>query len=249
MTRRLWRRILSIDWDYFVDCREMLYVEDYIHYCGVEWLKREKVWKDKYNKTVREKVPFTGPTPQTFLKHFDLSGVKFLDIRRSHAEIMEVLGGIIAEGRLGLGDLEVVNVDAHHDILYSREDLADFKIKRYTCGNWGGTLVHFGLAKSLTQVYPSWRSKVREMVFKVKLGRGIDSFIRAKRWAGLHHVHVIESRLHAVKGFKPDVIFICWSGPWVPPVYDDKFVELCKAVMKRGGFGNPENHTLRFPRF
>jgi hypothetical protein len=247
MTRRLWRRILSIDWDYFVDCREMLMVEDHISYCGIGWAKREKLWKQKYNKTVEEKVPFTGPSPQSFLKHFDLSEAKFLDIRRSHAEIIEVLRGI--GGHLRVGDLEVINIDAHHDILYSKEDLADFKIKRYTCGNWAGTLINLGIAKSFVQVYPSWRNKKRELVFSKILRRGIDSFVRARRWAQLHHVHVIESRLREIQRFKPDMIFICWSGPWVPPIYDDKFEELCKAVMKNGGFGNPDNHTLRFSRF
>lgn len=134
-------------------------------------------------------------------------------IAESHASILQIL-----EGREAV---ELVNIDAHHDIFYGKPPCDGID-----CGNWGGHLMQQHRVNSWTQIYPGWRKKP---------GFDVDKF-PVKYAADLcPDVKVVYSdephKIHPLKAWRAvDWLFICRSGCWVPPEYDERLAKVCRAL-------------------
>lgn len=220
------KRVLSIDFDFFVEGCD-IQAMDSVTSKSVDWEVREETYK-KSGLSIERMFPFSGPSFDELLSHFNLLNTPFLDIWDSHMDILAYLRD--------KKDLEIVNIDSHHDISY-KEKLCDIKL--VDCGNWGGYLISRYKVKSWTQIYPAWRKKSPEKTFA--------SHVR-NAWAW--ETSIKQRSLSDIKGFKPDILFICRSSAWVPPVYDSRFVEFCKLVAERGRFQLPKGSEsfLRLPR-
>lgn len=216
-------KILSIDFDFFVDCHSIRSVLDTQHFRGEAW---KNFQKNCGFGSLEQAIPFTGPPFSEFLSHFDFSKTQFFCPAESHSEII----GHIGDSR----NLELVNVDSHHDICYCRIDELDISSGHFDCATWGGHLLVEGRIESWIQVYPAWRKKFPESLPFPVLCKPIPQ----KEWL---------RDLSEIK-FSPDLVFVCRSSPWVPPCYDGKFEQLCRMIVRRGRFVVPENRNFRFPR-
>lgn len=213
---RYFMKILSIDFDFFVDCDSVQFVDESIPFKTWDRLKAEPGLAEKLH-------PFLGPSFEKFVSHFDFSKAEYMDVWDSHFDILFFIGN--------KKDLEICNVDAHHDIAYLEPVC---KITHVDCGNWGGALIKQGKVKSWMQVYPEWRDKKPE-----------NSFPRLQevlKW----EVELSQKKLEEIK-FQPDILFICRSSAWVPPSYDAKFEELCDIIAMKGNF-LLDKSKIRFPR-
>lgn len=114
-------------------------------------------------------------------------------------------------------NLEIVNIDAHHDISYGQN-------KELNCGNWIRQLCIEGRVKNVTIIYPEWRKQedhdypseetltdMKKLGVEVSIGYGFNAF----------------------PGKKVDSVFIARSGAWVPPWTDNKFMEFLSTWMFR----------------
>lgn len=216
-------KVLSIDFDFFIKDSDIQSM-DTIEYKSKVWEERRKVCEDK--KIKMEKLfPFEGPSFETFLSHFDFKKTPFLDVWDSHLDILNFLRD--------KKDLEICNVDSHHDISYY-ENLCNINL--VDCGNWGGYLISRYKVKSWIQVYPEWRKTRPEKTFKAHVENA---------WAW--ETTITQKNLSEIQQFAPHILFVCRSSPWVPPIYDDKFEEFCKLIAKKGKFQTPQNFA-RFSR-
>lgn len=82
--------------------------------------------------------------------------------------------------------------------------------------------------KSWKQIYPAWRQKFPETEMSAN---GTVPF----RWATKR----LGDRFSVVYGKKPsgevrwkkvDYVFVCRSGCWTPPVYDERFGKFCELL-------------------
>jgi hypothetical protein len=207
-------RVLSIDWDYFVEEDPML---DWGH--REDGIFLDMMWKIRRidGKDMRKLAPFRGNEVELaasffrmMLKGYDLS------VAESHLAILDVIG----DER----DLEIINIDAHHDIFY-RQPCCDLdvnsedNIKRIDCGCWAGHLIHQGRVTSYTQVYPEWRRKLPE------------NYNGKAKWIDSHGC---KSKFvfgpPPLKWKQVDKIFVCRSGCWSPPEYDARFTRFVKLL-------------------
>jgi len=75
------------------------------------------------------------------------------------------------------------------------------------CSNWGVVGREFCRIGRLDLVYPAWRKNSEE------------DFVKGK----LYHPTTISYELPALSDY--DKVFICRSGAWTPPWFDDQFEE------------------------
>lgn len=91
----------------------------------------------------------------------------------------------------------VYNLDAHHDCGYGYD-------KEVNCGNWGKFALDKKLIKEFFQIYPEWR--------KQKPEGNLDQ---------------VSSQIHISyelpEPMQYDTIFVCRSGCWTPPWFDQLF--------------------------
>jgi len=109
---------------------------------------------------------------------------------------------------------EVVNLDAHHDLGYGPGD------KDLNCihaGNWVWAAKKMKCVSSYTLCYPEWRRGHEEPRKKDK----------TKVVYGLP------------EPAEYDMVFICRSGAWTPPWYDDQFWMLTEGAMS----GSRDTHV------
>jgi len=115
-------------------------------------------------------------------------------------------------------DLEIINIDAHHDISYGQLDKLD-------CGNWIGRLAMEGKVKKVTFVYPEWR----------KIEENYD-YPSEEALAKMEELGVeldIVYGIHSTHARKVDEVFIARSGAWVPPWTDDNFYKFIHTWLFR----------------
>lgn len=216
-------KVLSIDFDFFVKGSDDHVPPDTLEGKSKDWetLQQSLI---KQGKALETAFPFAGPTFAEFLSHFDFRHTPYFDVWDSHLDIL----AFVAEHK----NLEICNVDAHHDLWY-HEPLS--RINIVDCGNWGGSLIAKKRVKSWTQVYPDWKSE-----------RGCARLLVKVPAVAVYGTRLICRKLADVK-FAPDVLFVCRSSHWVPPVYDGKFEEFCEAIAEKGHF-QITKPKVRFPR-
>ena len=99
---------------------------------------------------------------------------------------------------------EVVNIDAHHDNGYD----GNRGMKIVSCENWGWIMRITGQIDKFVQFYPEWRKKEREN----------------------EPNEPMRFRYGLPKPEIYDYVFLCRSGCWAAPWYDDKFVEFYESA-------------------
>lgn len=225
-------RILSIDWDYFVEedpkldygHEEVGFFLNHIWSTRRLWAKLDEngnVVTDANGQIVhvvrdlKELLPFRGDLSMiTNLPCLGSANGYHLAWGESHQAILQML-----EGK---GDnLEIVNIDAHHDLGY-RGKAFDFAVRQPDCGSWGEYLIAKNRVASWKQVYPKWRIKFPE-------GHS-ETLRRTKKKLGDKFTVTTELPAKAVPWRKVDYVFVCRSGCWTPPVYDDRFNWLLQSL-------------------
>jgi hypothetical protein len=208
-------RVLSIDWDYFVDEDPGL---DFGHreapvFLGPIWeVRRHTAVRLPHGEIALTKIditkilPFVG-SEDSILDLSCLPRGYRLFIAESHRAILSAVGD--------LRNLDIINIDAHHDIYYETSEDGD-------CGSWGRSLVNGNRLRSFTQIYPAWRKKYPEDIYD------ISAYMH---WAKVpYSVHTGEDIASVVKWQSVDAVFVCRSGCWTPPEYDIRFNSFCKRL-------------------
>lgn len=225
-------RVLSIDWDYFVEEDPML---DWGHRENNLFL--EPIWDTRRTKTVRDEktgklslvpedltklVPFRGD--EAFLRVVAFRCENYqIATAESHATILQLLENEI--------NIEIINVDAHHDIHYGKMPKDRSEVD---CGNWGSYLMQQDRIRSWRQCYPAWRTK-RDRQEKFP-----------KKFAVQNCRVSVEYGEPRISWRKIDLVFLCRSGCWTPPEYDLRFNKLCIDMGAEKGL-TPRKITVRPP--
>jgi hypothetical protein len=234
--------ILSIDFDFFVKEDRALDMGhgDTSMFNTVLWQVREHQWALQ-GKTVKELVPMVIPPFAlvcNVLHRFKIEGTN-VAWSESHLGIIEFLDRFHPKG-----SIEVINFDAHHDLGYHGDD---FK-KDYSpsCGNWAMQLLRQQRMDQYTLVYPDWRSEVPEP--------GADKLLPRyqKHLPGINVCSWREWRRQRRRPRKIAGLFICRSGPWVPPCYDGEFNRMVtaltgiqgEAIAQRATAAPPDPNTM-----
>lgn len=212
-------RVLSIDWDYFFEENPML---DYGHkeevlFLDVLWrIRRSRALVDRNGKIQeRQIVDLTKEIPQR-VDPFMIVGAAFnakprtIAVAESHAAIVKLLKNA--------DDVELINVDAHHDLHYGEVGRLP---KKFNCGNWGSALIEAGKVTRWTQVYPTWRRNYPED------DNGVFTWARKQLGS---RFHVLYDDAFTFTPRSSDLLFLCRSGCWIPPEYDKKFTSVCKVL-------------------
>lgn len=202
--------VLSVDFDFFV--------REKIEY---DWGHKEapffinEVWPIRAMQDIGiiEETSVIG-NPAALAQELENLKWKFkknckLSIAESHASAYGALRG--------KENLEIINIDAHHDIAYGQIDRLD-------CGNWIAMLAIDGTLKKVTVVYPEWR---REEDFD----RPSDETLRKIRGLGVE-VDIVYG-IGSTHPRKVDEVFIARSGAWVPPWNDEAFMDFVSSWIFR----------------
>lgn len=190
------RRILSIDFDYFIDTdidtRNDLFPD------GVDEKPKDELnneWSEMYKNSaeiVDIGVIDTFETCCNILKNLRFGKVIIAD---SHKEIASIFPHLNPKD-----DLEVINIDFHHDNYISGGLTVD-------CANW---------VRHLMDRFPhtefTWYRRFDSEMISLE---GVFPYCSTTDF-------VIEGEF--------DYIFICFSPEWTPPHLYPKFKELCQSV-------------------
>ena len=200
------KRILSVDFDYFYPDSGPY---DWSHSENRSPMLAEILWQTRSGNVnlitgASALESYVPSVPRGFWKSV-LKNKPVAYVADSHLNIWD---------RLSSGD-DVISIDAHHDCGYGEyttfEELMD--ITEVDCANWGlmGRLT--GRIKTLAVHYPAYRLDVPETT------PSIHGKINAPSW--------LSATLP--DPMKYDEVFICRSGAWTPPWYDDVFVKFVES--------------------
>ena len=214
-------KILSIDWDYFFPNDE-----DY------DWGHREApffidtIWNFRTNAKAPDgklMLDVHVPTiPKNFWKKV-LRNTPILTIAESHCSIWPMLDNM----RM-FGPIEVTNLDAHHDCGYKEYPRRIPKTVAIGCGDWGYWGLKTKRISSLRQFYPAWRGERPE-------GRAA-----AGNRGG---------RFGLPEPTSYNAVFLCRSGAWTPPWYDDRLQQFIEdSRLRVDGTLEPRELTLEAAR-
>lgn len=210
------KTILSIDFDFFV--KEKL-EWDWGHKESPLFI--EVVWPIRASTMLAQGLDIIAETsvignPEDLIR--DLEKLKWefrkkfkLSIAESHSSAYYALKG--------KKNLEIINIDAHHDITYGQTE-------HLNCGNWIACLALEGSVSKVTIVYPEWRKKDN---FDYPSDNTLE--ILDKLGVEVNIVYGIESL--APKTISE--VFIARSGAWVPPWTDDSFMDFIPTWISRAG--------------
>ncbi len=207
--------ILSIDWDFFIEEDPML---DMAHmesamFLELLWAAREFSWRSS-GRTPEEVMPIRYK-PLHFVNRlvswFDLDSY-CAGTAESHLEIVDFL-----EKRPRTRGLRLYHFDAHHDIYYGKHSKIPFEYPP-NCGTWMLHLHRKKWIKDPVIVYPKWRKKFPEHTVEKAI-----KLIPSAR-------HTFFESLRVPNRPKVEAVFLCRSGCWVPPCYDDAFNVLSKRL-------------------
>lgn len=225
-------QVLSIDWDYFqnvsVETVRQCYPDGVDHATALS----EVIWGSKYGTypqinqiTVLEKEYCI--IQQILLNQNSSCPVM---IANSHKHIYEFI-------TKHCDNLNLVNVDMHHDITNGNKTL--------DCGNWIGTL--FKEHKLKTQDFQWVYNPISIAMYGIDEG---NTKTDVKLRSLIHEVGL--TSLSKIKDQKFDMIFLARSDTWSPPHLDKYFCSLVKLmcmhfqkVIAEQGIENPRQQYLQ----
>ena len=213
-------KVLSIDWDYFMNCSAE---------------KRARLFPDGGNEDLMESVldfiwmNHYANSSELSLIEVDQSAVNFIQnyiqttcagspmfVYDSHVHIYD---RILEYKPIGW-DLQVVNVDFHHDCYTFSKQL--------DCGNWGGQLSNLFDVDNYELDWVKRPDSEDEACGILEAGiRGLE----IKPAEFLHSIYLTD--LNRMKDIHYDMLYICRSGCWSAPHLDSEFkqfVSFCKGV-------------------
>ena len=226
-------RVLSIDWDYFIqepDSNEhdWTFTEESFFY--------EAAWVTRRAR-VKGLIPEGGKLP--VVETLDLTRVMpFIGSVMLFAELAEKQNYeiAIADSHKHLGhmlsdktDIELINIDAHHDLWYYSKCLSEDDIN---CGNWGSWLIGQQRISSWTQIYPTWRKHSPEQNRREPM-----------KWANRRTKLRMRHRAPRLGKMAFDLVYICRSSCWTPPEYDKMFNQF--VLMMGAPQGIPERSCAK----
>lgn len=210
-------RVLSVDWDYFIDATASIRAE-YFPDGGVFVPYLENViWSQHYSYGHGSTVRKIGVKQDeyralgVFLRRLR-KNPKFkhhVYLANNHQDCYNYIKEEVKKG--GYTDISITNIDFHHD-------LYDEALPNLNSGNW--------LAKLIV-----------EDKAKCKWVRQRDSYKGSTSLKVPDRNYPMDKALSA----EYDMIFLCKSGLWSPPHLDKYFVKLCEIVIAGGDFaiGDP----------
>lgn len=203
-------RVLSIDFDYFPVCTR----ENYDSFPdGIEQNPQlsEVIWATKYL--------FADGVDKIQLNREELQKVKRI-IERNSDKAKKVKGRKYAKAMVTLShtqayyfitshiedaeEIEIVNLDAHHDLFNKNPDL--------DCGNWLGFL----------------REELKE---KVKI-KWVTNQVNLELY-GFGDTDIgrlFYTTIDDIADTDYDLIFLCRSDSWLPPHFDNDFIDLADFI-------------------
>lgn len=237
---RIW---LSIDFDYF--CREEP-VWDWGHRESL--LFRDVLWGHRVmgfasngvdlRKEVDPKV-FARPTPETFWdeiekKGLDLSKTWRIIVADSHT-YAAIMFASYWFGNVPINARTLINFDAHHDLGYSKENIARAEETHIDCGNWLYFVMKQWKHLKSHNIYPPWLGMQEWEQCFIDGGSIGPYFDISKGCKEISKRATASVWDEDVPQGPVDWIFICRSGSWVPPWLDSQFISFVKEIAKRTG--------------
>ena len=235
---------LSIDWDYFV--REHA-SWDLAH--GEDALMRDMIWPVRtamlaargIDLRTETSLRHARPAPASFWGTLERLGYRFDTLKcffaaDSHRWAHSVFDHNVLGGPPP-SDTRIVHFDAHHDLVYSIEQLQwSIGTGEPTCENWHLMTLLRSLGLRSLVVYPAWKGSSDWQ----KLFGALD---RADK-AGVNVARILRARVDHCVWPSPKVaeaagnveaVFVCRSGGWAPPWHDLAFRRFCLAARERFG--------------
>lgn len=201
--------ILSIDWDYFVAPKEDKYTAFMPdgHDFGIEL--STLIWENYYSESCMKhfnvkKQLKTNPKEIKFINDYlsQLMPLKTM-IVNSHKHIYDFITNSVEEG----DDINLVNIDFHHDYFYSVTEELD-------CGNWLSYIMDY---YSDDSEYTWIR---REASQYDNIANNLNIITDLKK--------VVD-----ILGMDVDLLFICKSYTWSAPHLDKRFATLFKPLLQK----------------
>lgn len=119
---------------------------------------------------------------------------------------------------------EITNLDAHHDIDYTKAEgpeEGELENDIVTVGNWVGYLDKYNLLSKYT-----WVNTPSSTLYSGKL-KGLYNMMSLTQFFVLYELETF------------DYIFICQSPGWVPPKFDNLFINLIELVNAVSDYTHP----------
>ncbi|MBD3387415.1 MAG: hypothetical protein GF414_00540 [Candidatus Altiarchaeales archaeon] len=204
------KRILSVDFDYFYPDSAPY---DWGHSENYSPVLANMLWHARAGNvnlmTGDDALESYRPSVPTNFWSRVLKNKPRAYIADSHVEIWDLF-----EDQPGSSNV-VVSYDAHHDCGYGIKTPEDaLKISSVDCGSWGLMGKVTGRIRSLQLYYPAWRKKAPETLSEV------------------HGIFDVPAQTKYALPAKPeafDLVFICRSGAWTPPWYDEEFFKFVES--------------------
>lgn len=226
--RKIW---LSLDWDFF--CREKPewdwgHTETRIHQV-LSWAVRASTSLARGEDLRKEtSLKYAKPAPGRFWQSLQRLGFTFdrtskLGIADSHRHAYRFFTG-------EPDDVQIVHVDAHHDLFYS-VDALDTSIEQDDprCDDWHLLTLLRGNIRSLV-VYPPWKGlcewewlmdNILNTANTWEIHRTLRKMADACVWG--------DPNVPAVAG-PVEAVFVCRSSAWTPPWHDKAFNRLVREA-------------------
>jgi hypothetical protein len=211
--------LLSVDWDYFFPEPES------DRYGLFDWGHRESklfiedLWEIRASGFLARQMDLPGLSGEerTFWKRIKVINDAPLYLAESHAYACDeqIVRRFMDDDRMGYTN-SIWSFDAHHDLGYRDDSVADLLKGKIDCGVW---LLYYYLRWSPTIHirYPRWK----RTVFQID---GVSDTMVS--------LHDIDRAFRHGREKLPvfDAIFLCRSGAWVPSWLDTKFHAFAQAA-------------------
>lgn len=198
-------KVLSIDWDYFVDCPIDFKMKNFPD-GGNENLPEfvlDQIWMTRYGQCSELKDVKTDTSEllklRMLLKHA-INQNTMVVIADSHKDIYVYL----KELRRSRIPVELYNIDFHHDVY-------DLQSANVDCGNWLRMFAREGDDRDII----TW---VRREDSDLSGNETLD---------GCSIVGIPQSITAPLQ-----LVFLCRSGVWSPPHLDKEFLSICRFINK-----------------